>query len=163
VDFDVLIKSIEGFPRDAIRFVDQYAYLGGLPEEYLVDVYNSADVLLQPSYGEGFGIPIIEAQACGCPVLVNDCTSMTELVFSGKAITPLQQFFTPLGGWVSIPDIHGFVAGLEWAYDMANGEQAQEWVRERARQGALAYDWDKVVEEYWRPFLEMVEAGICES
>lgn len=160
VNFDALIQGIEGFPKDAIRFVDQYAYLGGLPEEYLADVYNSADVLLQPSYGEGFGIPIIEAQACGCPVLVNDCTSMTELVFSGKAIKPLQKFFTPLGGWISIPDINAFVEGLEWAHGMANGEQAQEWTREKARQGALAYDWDTVVAEYWRPFLEMAEAEI---
>jgi len=55
------------------------------------------------------------------------------------------------------------VEGLEWAYEMAHGEKAREWTRAKARQGAVAYDWDKVVDEYWRPFLETVEAEICES
>jgi len=163
VDFDVLIKSIENFPRDAVRFVDQYQYLCGLPDAYMADVYNSADVLLQPSYNEGFGLPIIEAQACGCPVLINDCTSMSELVFSGRAIKPLQEFYTPLGGWVNIPDINGFVEGLEWAYDMAHGEKAREWTRDKARQGALPYNWDTVVDEYWQPFLAEVAADIKET
>lgn len=36
--------------------------------------------------GEGFGIPIIEAQAAGCPVIVTDCTAMTELCLSGWLI-----------------------------------------------------------------------------
>jgi len=52
------------------------------------------------------------------------------------------------------------VEGLEWAYEMAHGEKAREWTREKARQGAIAYDWDKVVDEYWKPFLEMVDAEI---
>ena len=43
------------------------------------------DVLLNPSMGEGFGIPILEAQACGVPVIASDHSAMTELTQAGLA------------------------------------------------------------------------------
>ena len=49
-------------------------------------MYNAADVFLLPSCGEGFGIPVIEAQAAGCPVIVNDFTAQGELVGAGIKI-----------------------------------------------------------------------------
>lgn len=156
VDFDELIQSIPGFPADRIQFVDQYLRVIGLPEQYLADVYGAADVHLQPSYAEGFGIPIIEAQACGTPVLVNGCTSMPELCFAGQVVEPVQEVWTPLGGWVGIPSIDGFVEALEWAYQ----HRGDESVRAQARAGALAYDWDVVIDEYWIPFLQRVEYEI---
>ncbi len=163
IDLERLMASIDGFPKQAVRFVSQYHYVVGMPAEYLVDLYNAADVLLQCSYNEGFGLPLIEAQACGCPVLATNNTSMPELVFSGALIDVVQDFYSPLdlGGWVGIPSIPSIVEKLEWAYDMLHGEKAREWLTAKARQGALAYDWGKVVAEYWKPFLERVEADMA--
>ena len=50
-------------------FSDQYTYLLGWPEERMAQLYNAFDVLSLASSGEGFGIPLIEAQACGVPVV----------------------------------------------------------------------------------------------
>jgi glycosyltransferase involved in cell wall biosynthesis len=45
----------------------------------LVGLYNTAQALVFPSLFEGFGMPILEAQSCGCPVLSSDVTSMPEI------------------------------------------------------------------------------------
>lgn len=48
---------------------------GFVPDEILVDLYNLADVYIQPSLYEGFGLPLLEAEACGTPIVVskNQC------------------------------------------------------------------------------------------
>src|SRR5205823_2035716 len=42
-------------------------------------LYSAADVLLYPSLYEGFGLPILEAMACGCPVITSNISSMPEV------------------------------------------------------------------------------------
>lgn len=61
-----------------------------LPQRYIVEIspdssrlgrlYTSAHCLLYPSESEGFGLPIIEAQACGCPVIAYAATSVPEVI-----------------------------------------------------------------------------------
>ena len=46
----------------------------------LVCVYNLAKVYLQPSFAEGFGLPVLEAMACGIPVVVSNSSSLPEIV-----------------------------------------------------------------------------------
>jgi len=57
--------------------------LGFLETNLLVKVYNLATVYCQPSLAEGFGLPILEAMACGCPVVTSKKTSLSEI--AGKA------------------------------------------------------------------------------
>ncbi len=56
---------------------------GYLPIEELPLWYNSAEVFLYPSVFEGFGIPVLEAMACGTPVIISDASSLPEV--AGKA------------------------------------------------------------------------------
>lgn len=68
--------------RNLIRMYDIEGYIkqfGKTNEANLVQIYNAADVLLYPSLYEGFGIPIIEAMACGTPVITSNTTSMPEV------------------------------------------------------------------------------------
>jgi len=53
--------------------------ISSLPNARLVDVYNAADVFVFPSLYEGFGIPLIEAMACGTPVVCTDCELFHEV------------------------------------------------------------------------------------
>ena len=55
----------------------------------LAELYQTADVLLSCTGGEGFGVPIIEAQYNGCPVIATDCTAMSELVCNGALVQPV--------------------------------------------------------------------------
>lgn len=57
-----------------ILFLDQVS------ESELVDFYNIADVFIFPSLYEGFGMPPLEAMACGCPVITSNVTSLPEVV-----------------------------------------------------------------------------------
>lgn len=60
--------------------IDRYKYLGRVENEELNILYNYAYCLLYPSSYEGFGIPIIEAQKSGCPVIALEGSSVTEII-----------------------------------------------------------------------------------
>jgi glycosyltransferase involved in cell wall biosynthesis len=60
--------------------------IGFVDEDDLPGIYNLADLLLFPSLYEGFGLPILEAQACGCPVLTSNVTSCPEVAGDGAHI-----------------------------------------------------------------------------
>ena len=53
-------------------------FVGGVPLEETVRFYQAADVFVYPSFNETFGLPILEAMACGCPVVTSDTSAMPE-------------------------------------------------------------------------------------
>lgn len=60
--------------------------LGFVPTEDLVPIINLASVAMLPSYYEGFGLPILEAQSCGVPVIAGNNSSMIEVVGDGAIL-----------------------------------------------------------------------------
>ncbi|MBX2998543.1 MAG: glycosyltransferase family 4 protein [Caldilineaceae bacterium] len=54
--------------------------LGGVSQQELIFLYNLAEAFLFPSFREGFGLPPLEAMACGTPVIVSDRSSLPEVV-----------------------------------------------------------------------------------
>ena len=53
-------------------------FVGGVPLEQTIYFYRAADVFVYPSLNETFGLPILEAMACGCPVVTSDTSAMPE-------------------------------------------------------------------------------------
>ena len=63
---------------------------GAVPDELLPTLYANAQAFVLPSLQEGFGIPLIEAAACGTPVITSNCSSMKEIMEgAGTLIDPL--------------------------------------------------------------------------
>jgi len=142
-----------------VMFVEQYQNaFGFLNEEYMNTIYNAMDVHMLVSMGEGFGIPIVEAQATGCPVIVGDWTAMSELCFSGWKVPESEsdKWWTPLAAYQYVPRVGAIEDALEQAYRMKGNQD----YRKRARKGALAYDADKVTQKYWKPVLEDIEEKV---
>jgi len=143
---------------DAVVFTDAYALVVGCNDAFMVDLYSAFDVLLNPSFGEGFGIPILEAQACGCPVIVGDWTSMSELCFAGWKIPKSEAlpWWTPLASYQFVPRAGAIVDAL----DLAFNEDGGEGLAATARAGAARYDVDQVVREHWVPILERARSVV---
>lgn len=57
--------------------------LGYIPDEDLVEITNLADLQMLPSFAEGFGLPILDAQICGTPVITSNISSMPEVAGRG--------------------------------------------------------------------------------
>ena len=61
-----------------LGIADDVVWVGGVPLEETVHFYRAADVFVYPSHNETFGLTILEAMACGCPVVTSDCSAMPE-------------------------------------------------------------------------------------
>jgi glycosyltransferase involved in cell wall biosynthesis len=59
---------------------NDFAFPGYIPQEYMPAVYNLAELLIFPSHYESFGIPLVEAMACGCPVVTSNTGACPEIV-----------------------------------------------------------------------------------
>jgi glycosyltransferase involved in cell wall biosynthesis len=58
---------------------EDVVFVGGVPLEETARFYQAADVLVYPSLNETFGLPILEAMACGCPVVTSNVSAMPEI------------------------------------------------------------------------------------
>ena len=66
--------------------------LGFIPDEEMPYLYNLADFFVYPSLYEGFGLPVLEAQACGCPVITSNVSSIPEV--SGDSVLYIDPYKT---------------------------------------------------------------------
>ncbi len=146
INLEELARSV-GIPMERLRFVDQYSFRIGIPQELLAAIYTGMDVLLQPSMGEGFGIPAVEAQACGTPVIVSNATAQPELVGDGWLVDGQPFFDAPQKAWLVTPSVESIADALEEAYARGRGRSA------KAVEFASQYGADYVFDTYWLPTL----------
>lgn len=75
---------------EELQLAPHLVWLGGVTSEELLYLYNKAALLAMPSLYEGFGLPPLEAIACGCPALVADTSSLPEVVSDevGQKVPP---------------------------------------------------------------------------
>jgi len=79
-----LQRIIDLYGCKNVYFAPQYDYWScTIPASWVNTLYNAADVFLHTARGEGFGLPIVEAQAAGCPVIVPAFGAMEENRFEG--------------------------------------------------------------------------------
>ncbi|MGE0289050.1 MAG: glycosyltransferase family 4 protein [Bradyrhizobium sp.] len=144
-----------------VGWCDQYRYATGMyTNTEMATLYSGCDVLMNVAYGEGFGLPILEAQSCGTPVIVGDWTAMGELCFAGWAVPKgeVTRLWWPLVSEWRVPHAGAITDCLMGAYEAAG----QQHLRTRAREGALAYDADRVMADYWQPALAAIEDRILD-
>lgn len=159
VDLIKFIRRMGLVIGEDVLICDQYMNSLGFPDSYMVDVYNGLDVLTNVAMGEGFGIPILEAQACGTPVIVGDWTSMSELCFAGWKVDKAE----------AMPIYHDFFDAFQWQatagaiadrMEQAYAAKGDYELRNKARRGALPYDADDVTRQHWKPVIKEMQEMI---
>lgn len=135
---------------DKIRVVDQYRYTSGMitPVD-LNEWYNVIDVLSATAFGEGFGLPIMEAQAAGTPVITTNASSMNEVNPLGLHVDG-QPFWNGVhkGWWIS-PNVSQIADAYEQAYQNRKSVDGK-----KLRGFAETYDYKVVSKAYMQPAVE---------
>ena len=89
-DRDIKLIKIGQIRQIDKKFIESnnidFSQIEDISEEMLVKIYNSVDCLVFPSLIEGFGLPIIEAQKCGCPVITSNIGALAETAGKGAIL-----------------------------------------------------------------------------
>lgn len=149
---------------DKVLFCDQerYRYPPGFAPEYMRHFYNSIDVLNAVSNGEGFGIPVLESQACGTPVIVGDWCAHEDLCFAGWKVEKSEAhhwYDAQQAGWVYIANPVAISDRMQRAFDWCYPKR-DEVADRNAIAGATPYQIDTVIRDHWLPILAELERDI---
>jgi glycosyltransferase involved in cell wall biosynthesis len=104
--------------------------------------------------GEGFGIPVLEAQACGVPAIVTDFSAMPEVCGAGWHVS-YDRTWTGQSSWQAVPSVPDILEALEACYAQPDG--AKQKMKDGATRHAAEYDVRKVMQQYWIPALRRIE------
>lgn len=126
---------------------------------------NAMDVLLHPSQTEGFGLTVVEAASCGTPAIVNNTTSMPEMVIDGVTGEICQtkgKRFTNDLSWVEPADVNSLHEKMESIYEKLkkNPTKIQKACRDHIVKN---YNIDTQYETLWIPVLEKLQTKLLGS
>jgi glycosyltransferase involved in cell wall biosynthesis len=119
---------------------EKVLFPGYIPDRELVTLYSMATAFLFPSSAEGFGLPLLEAMATGCPIITSDLMVFREI--ADDAIVQV-----PVGDPVEL--------SKEMLRMLAEPEHRAVYVR-RGLARSLKFDWDIAVEETFRVYLKVL-------
>lgn len=110
---------------------DNYEELGYITNDELNELYNAAFALIYPSSYEGFGLPIVEAQKSGCPVLALKNSSIEEIIGDKEQL-------------IDSPSINHFIRQINKLKDNTYRQQ----IIKKGIKNAETYSWEKTFQKY---------------
>lgn len=108
-------------------------HLKYVPYSELVKIYNSADIYVSLSSVEGFGLSVLEAMACGLPVVAWNTGALSQLINSNG-------FLTRVG---DVQSVKNFIELLAW------DEKLRKILSSESRKRSMLFDWRTIVERYY--------------
>lgn len=140
-----------------VVFPQGVGVLKGATMAQMAQMYGACDVLLHATAAEGFGLPIVEAQACGSPVVCTDWTAMPELVRWGTAVKPLDLQWVPSArSFFAWPDVWATTDALQVLYNEWTAAGGAWPLEQRLQVSAgihAEYGWGHVFQEMWAPLV----------
>jgi glycosyltransferase involved in cell wall biosynthesis len=136
--YDELFAQVE-----ALGLSEKVVFAGYVPNEDLPLWYNAATVLAYPSLYEGFGLPVLEAQACGTPVLTSNVSSLPEA--AGDAALMVDPY-----------DVEALAGGLD---RLLTEKTLRQELRERGLAHAGQFSWPHTARETTRVYRRVLAKG----
>ena len=110
-------------------------------DEDLVKLYNTADIFVYPSLYEGFGLPPLEAMACGCPVITSNTSSLPEVVGdAGIMINPM--------------DIDSLTTSM---LKILTNPELKEEMGKKSLERAKMFSWKEAARETWKLYEDILD------
>ena len=122
-------------------------YLGYMPVEDIGALLRNAELFVMTSLYEGFGLPILEAMSCACPVITSSGGSLAEVAGDGALV------FDP-------KDSQGMAQAI--ALLLTNSEERERW-RKRASARAAQFSWRKAAEQTIATYRQVLDPAAAES
>jgi glycosyltransferase involved in cell wall biosynthesis len=114
-----------------LNLKDNIIFTGYLPRQELVSLYQAADLFIGPSLFEGFGLQVVEAMACGIPIITSNVTALPEIV--GNA-----------GILVAPTDTHRLASAL---VEILNNSRLTQMMRQNSLERAKFFLWDRTARD----------------
>lgn len=118
--------------------------LKDVPQDDIIQFYSSADALVFPSLDEGFGLPVLEAMQCGCPVITSNCASLPEVAGNAAILVDPE----------SVSEIRSAMQLL------ACSEEKREELRNQGFNQARRFSWEKAARETMNVYSNAVDASL---
>lgn len=153
LDLQRLILEL-GLDPDSVQIRDAYVQVAGMFDDTLLaDWYGMLDVLTACSYAEAFGVPMIEAQACGTPVVATTGSAMTEMASHGWHVASEHFWNHVHGAWWERPKVDAIARAYEKALAQAGRRRAE------SRTFTEAFDCQSTPEAHWKGIVEALCGG----
>lgn len=143
--------------QDRVILAQNFDLNIGYSTERLAQRYQALDTLLCVSMSEGFGIPLIEAQSCGIPVITGAWTAMDENCYAGWKVAKEDSEpwpVSPLACYWRLPHVGAIAEKLEQAYHDLHISTVRSSLSLGARSAAVEFhDQDMLIDTQWRAVL----------
>ncbi len=117
--------------RESLRLSEKIHCLGPIPKEELRLLYSFAAVFVYPSHYEGFGLPVLEAMACGAPVVTSNTASLPEVAGDAAILVDPNHFETVGQALIQV----------------LQDSSHQEILRQRGVKRVASFDWRRTAEQ----------------
>lgn len=118
----------------------KYSYCGIVSDEELNNLYNRAFCLIYPSKYEGFGLPIIEAQMAGCPVIAYNASSIPEVIGDKRLLV---DDFT--------------IESIKQKIKLLENKDVRLSIIKRGLKNASRFTWDAMTEQYCNLYKRLID------
>lgn len=123
------------------RFKDSITHLSYVPDSRVASLYMAADLFFFPSHYEGFGIPVLEAMALGCPVVTSSHSAMSEICADAALYADSQ-------------DCEGFA---EVIMKILNDSDLRGSLRQKGLERAKLFTWERCAQETLKVYQSLLK------